>query len=139
MLFFIKLPFHKTALIIYHLFFFLISLPPAEFKLHEGRGSRWHSKYRAHDSLHAHLLKAWTDRQNLGRKKLSRKEGDQSPFLLSSQPALAHFIQKEACGSTDHQSSCNSAMAFVREDQTTSHRVRARWPLCEKTRPPIIV
>ena len=51
MLFFIKLPFHKTALIIYHLFFFLISLPPAEFKLHEGRGSRWHSKYRAHDSL----------------------------------------------------------------------------------------
>ena len=71
-------------------------------------------------AFHAHLLKAWTDRQNLGRKKLSRKEGDQSPFLLSSQPALAHFIQKEACGSTDHQSSCNSAMAFVREDHSNN-------------------
>jgi len=46
-------------------------------------------------AFHAHLLKAQTDRQNLSRKKLSRKEGDQSPFLFSSQPELVHFfIQK---------------------------------------------
>lgn len=43
-------------------------------------------------AFHAHLLKARTDRQNLGRKKLSRKEGDQSPFLFSSQPELVSFF-----------------------------------------------